>query len=109
MNKISKIRKGIKDALIEQLEAKNAATPFFLDMVDKYMTLWDDVEEMRADLKTKGRRYVCTSVSGKEYEKENENIKLIPQYMKEMRAMLSDMKISTENIILKGQETDDEL
>ena len=108
MIKRTTVRKRIQKGLIEQLKAKGADTPFFLDMVEKYMDLWDDVEEMRRDLKERGRHYPAVSSVGKAYEKENENIKLVPQYLKEMRSILSDMKISADNIVKLGDD-DDEL
>lgn len=63
---------------------------------------------MREDLKKRGRRFESVSVSGKVFERENEYVKIIPQYIKQMQSLLNDMKINPDTIILEGS-SDDEL
>ena len=91
---------------MQQLRAKGADTPFYRDLVDKYMVLWDSVELMIADIRAKGQTYWTISAAGREYEKDNPNVKLVPAYLKQMQSLLSDMGISPDKIILEGADDD---
>ena len=100
-------RRSIKKSLVLQLRAKGIDTPFYIDMVEKYMDLWDDLQKMREDLNERGRIVTAISASGNEYTKENENIKLIPAYIKQMQAMLDGMGITADSITPEGGAGDD--
>lgn len=99
-------REQIKESLLQQLRAKGADTYFYRDLVEKYMVLWDNVEEMMEDIRVRGRRYVSISVSGKEFEKDNMSMKMVPQYLKQMQSLLSDMGISPDKIVQEGADDD---
>ena len=100
-------RKKIKESLIKQLQSQGTDTPFYLDMVEKYLDLWDDIAKMRKDLKTRGRTYQTQSATGYPITKENENVKLIPNYIKQMQAMLDSMGIKPANITPDGKNCDE--
>ena len=104
--KSKRTRKQIKESLLQQLRAKGADTVFYRDLVDKYMDLWDGVEEMLEDIRVRGRRYSSVSVSGKEFEKDNLSQKMVPTYLKQMQSLLSDMGISPDKIIQEGADDD---
>ena len=100
-------RRAIKKSLIAQLKAKGIDTAFYVDLVCKYMDLWDDLQNMREDLKERGRIVTAVSASGNTYTKENENVKLIPAYIKQMQAMLDGMGITADSITPEGGAGDD--
>ncbi len=100
-------RSTLKKSLIGQLRSKGTDTPFYLDMVDKYMDMWSDLKAMRADIKKRGRMYTAMSASGNEYMKENENVKLIPAYIKQMQMMLDNMGITPETIVPEDGSSDE--
>ena len=103
------VRKEIRESLLMQLRGKGAFTPFYFDLVEKYMDLWDDVEVMREDIRDRGMRYEATSASGKVYEKPNENLDRIPRHLKEMESLLDRMKLSPDSVILEDGQDDDAL
>ena len=51
----------IKQSLVEQLERRKAATPYFLDLVDRYMTLWDVSMQLEQDIRARGVTYTDKS------------------------------------------------
>ena len=102
-------RKEVRASLLLQLRGKGADTAFYVDLVEKYMDLWDDVEDMREDIKENGMRYLTTSSTGKEYMKDNSNVDRIPKFLKEMESLLDRMGLDTENVILQEGQEDDAL
>ena len=49
-------RSEIQRSLIEQLTAQNKTDPYYMDLVEKYMSLWDLMKSLQKDIKTKGIR-----------------------------------------------------
>ncbi len=100
--KVEKVRKS----LIRQLEAKNACADHFLGLVNDYCFYFETVETMKKDIAEKGVTYTSMSASGKEYEKDNPAVKLLPGYTRQMLQILKELGLNTDNIV---QDEDDEL
>jgi phage terminase small subunit len=91
-------QKKIKDSLYAQLKAKGADVAHFEALVDDYMSYFKMVQAMKKDIKDKGMSYMTTSAAGKKYEKDNPNMKLLPQYTRSMLAILKELGLTTDNI-----------
>ena len=61
---------------------------------------------MKKDISERGNTYTSISSVGKEYEKDNPNVKLLPTYTRQMLQILKDLGLTTDNVV---QEDDDEL
>ena len=100
--KVEKVRKS----LIRQLEAKNACFDHFIGLVNDYCFYFETVEQLKKDILEKGVTYTSMSASGKEYEKDNPALKLLPGYTRQMLQILKDLGLNTANVMV---EEDDEL
>ncbi len=96
----------VKRSLLQQLKAKGAKLAHFVGLVEDYCWYYDQVEAMKEDIATRGLTYTAISSTGKEYEKDNPSVKLLPTYTRQMLQILKDLGISTDNI---PEEEDDEL
>lgn len=100
--KIDKVRKS----LIRQLESKGAGLDHFIGLVNDYCFYFETVEQMKKEIVEKGVTYTSVSASGKEYEKDNPAVKLLPTYTRQMLQILKDLGLTTANVMV---EEDDEL
>ncbi len=91
-------QKAIRESLYAQLRAKGADVAHFEALVDDYVSYFRMVKEMKKDIKKRGMTYPATSAAGKEYEKDNPNVKLLPQYTRSMLAILKDLGLTTDKI-----------
>lgn len=88
----------IRESLIKQLKDKGADVPPFLKLIDDYCFYAEQVDEMKKDIKTRGRVYNYTSSVGKESEKENPCVKNVLNYTKQMLAILKDLGLTTSTV-----------
>ena len=88
----------IRESLMAQLRAKGADVSHFEALVDDYMEYCNLIKKMKADLKKRGMTYTATSAAGKEYEKDNPNVKLLPQYTRSQLAILKELGLTTDKI-----------
>lgn len=86
----------IRNALVKQLEAKKAKTPYFLALVDDYIFLHNRVQKMKTSIRKEGAEYEAVSAAGKTYMKENPAVKNIILYNRQMLAILKEMGLSTD-------------
>lgn len=100
--KVEKVRKS----LIRQLESKNACLDHFIGLVNDYCFYFETVEDLKKNILEKGVTYTSMSASGKEYEKDNPALKLLPGYTRQMLQILKDLGLTTANVLV---EEDDEL
>lgn len=96
----------VKRSLLQQLKAKGAKLAHFVSLVEDYCWYYDQVEAMKEDIAERGLTYTAISSTGKEYEKDNPSVKLVPTYTRQMLQILKDLGISTDDI---PAEEDDEL
>ena len=90
---------------MHQLREKGADVAHFTTLIDDYITYYDLVKKMKADIKKNGLSYPAVSAAGKEYEKENPCVKMLPQYTRTMLAILKELGLTTDKI----DTSDDEL
>lgn len=94
----AKSEKAIRESLMTQLRAKGADASHFEGLVDDYVEYFRLVKKMKADIKKRGLSYTATSAAGKEYEKDNPNVKLLPQYTRAMLTILKDLGLTTDKV-----------
>lgn len=89
--------KSIKESLIKQLEEKGGKVEHFLSLIDDYIWMFNQVKEMKKDIKRNGIRIKVKSASGYEIEKDNPSIKNIVMYNKQMLNILKQLGLKTDN------------
>lgn len=94
----AKSQKAIRESLMAQLRAKGADVAHFEGLVDDYVEYFGLVKKMKTDIKKRGLSYPATSAAGKEYEKDNPNVKLLPQYTRAMLTILKDLGLTTDKV-----------
>lgn len=92
-------KKEIRDSLLEQLEQKGALQPQFIEQVNTAVFLFETIGKMKRNIKKKGTTYMAVSAVGKEYEKDNPDVKALPNYQRQLQALLKDLGLTTENVI----------
>lgn len=96
--------KKIKESLIKQLQDKGADVEHFKSLVDDYIWYWNQERAMQKDIKIRGRTYVAVSAAGKKYEKDNPSVKNATLYNKQKLAILKELGLTTENIVIDDNE-----
>lgn len=104
MRKPSKTR--VKNSLIEQLTQMGANIPFFEDLVEDYMCLWDVKNGLQKDIKERGVTYIDVSSVGVEMTKNNPSTKELTMVNRQMLSILEKLGLSTDKCKI---EDDDEL
>lgn len=104
MRKPSKTR--VKNSLIEQLTQMGANIPFFEDLVEDYMCLWDVKNGLQEDIKERGVTYIDVSSVGVEMMKNNPSTKELTMVNRQMLSILEKLGLSTDKCKV---EDDDEL
>lgn len=97
--------KKVRESLITQLKAKGADVSHFEALINDYIAYFNIVRKMKANIAKRGISYLAVSASGKEYEKDNPNVKLLPQYTRSMLSILKELGLTTDKVA----EDDDEL
>lgn len=95
----AKSEKEIKKSLMEQLRAKGADVAHFEQLIEDYLAYFKIVKKMKADIRKKGLSYKAVSAAGKEYEKDNPNVKALPQYTRAMLAILKELGLTVDKIV----------
>jgi phage terminase small subunit len=93
-----KSKKQIRESLMAQLKAKGADVDHFEALIDDYCTYFELVKKMKADIRKNGLTYMATSAAGKIYEKDNPNVKALPQYTRSMLTILKDLGLTTDKV-----------
>ena len=93
------LRKKIRKSLMDQLKNKGADIALYADLVEDYMSLWDLKEMLVTDIKETGLRTPDL--------KDSSSPKQLPIVNRQMLAMLKTMKLSTDEIISSGSDSDD--
>lgn len=104
MRKPSKTQ--VKNSLIEQLTQIGANIPFFEDLVEDYMCLWDVKNGLQTDIKERGVTYIDVSSVGVEMMKNNPSTKELTMVNRQMLSILEKLGLSTDKCKI---EDDDEL
>jgi len=85
--------KKIRESLVSQLQMMDADVDVYRSMVDDYCWMWQQVHEMKADIKRNGRVIDTVSASGKPYSKENPSVKNALLYSRQMVSILVSLGI----------------
>ena len=99
-----KSKKAIRESLIRQIEAKGANVDHFEALINDYVEYYGLVRKMEADIRKNGLTYTAMSASGKEYEKDNPCVKMLPQYTRTMLAILKDLGLTTDTVTDEEEE-----
>ena len=99
-----KSQKEVRDALMQQLRAKGADAAHFESLVDDYMAYFGMVRKLRADIRRRGLTYTSVSSTGKEYEKDNPSVKLLPTYTQAMLRILRELGLTTDEPVDDGTD-----
>lgn len=97
---------AVRESLMLQLKSKGADVAHFESLVDDYITYFGLVKKLKADIKKRGLTYPAISATGKEYEKDNPSVKLLPQYTRSMLTILRELGLTTDEPV---EDEDDEL
>lgn len=98
--------KQVKDSLIAQLQAKGADIALNQSLIDDYMFYWNFERKMQRDVKKRGCTYESTSAAGKTFEKENPSVKGAMLYNKQKLAILKELGITADKVILDNDDDD---
>lgn len=104
MRKPSKAQ--VKNSLIEQLTQMGAKMPFFEDLIEDYMCLWEVKNGLQKDIKERGVTYKDVSSVGVEMMKNNPSTKELTMVNRQMLSILEKLGLSTDKCKI---EEDDEL
>lgn len=91
------LRKSIEKNLRDQLVKRGADLDVYQDLVTDYMTLWDLKEQLKADVQDNGLRCSYATATGS-VERDNPSAKQLPVVNREMRAILRDLGLTTEDV-----------
>ncbi len=89
-------KKAIEESLVKQLELKGADVAHFRGLINDYMQYYTIAQKMEADIRKNGLAYKAMSAAGKEYMKDNPNVKLLPQYTRSMLTILKELGLTTD-------------
>lgn len=103
MSKAAEIKKSLED----QIKAKGADVTLYRALIDDYMWFYQQLSQMKADVRKRGRTYTAISAQGKDYEKNNPSVKDALLYNRQMVAILDALGLSTKTVV-GGTVTDDE-
>ena len=106
-NKAEKRDDEFRAALIAQLVARKADTPFFLEMVNEILYLRVQLRELKSLVEAGGIVTTSQGRNGNTRVSINEALREIRDTDKTIMMMLKEMKITTDNII--PEDEDDEL
>lgn len=94
----------VKKSLLEQLTQMGANIPFFEDLVEDYMCLWDVKNELQKDIKERGVTYKDVSSVGVEMMKNNPSTKELAMVNRQMLSILEKMGLSTDKCKIEEDE-----
>lgn len=111
MPRKTKVRKAkkytadmIRHSLYAQLDGKKAGVPHFQKLVEDYCWMAEQVDAMKADIHRRGMVYTTTVGNGKEAEKENPAVRYIPQYERQMLAILRELGLTVDTVDDEGPD-----
>lgn len=97
--------KIIRESLINQLKARKADTPFFVELVDEYMYLRNQLSKLKKAVKEVGLyEEEIFNNSGAKRLKANPMLKEVRETEKQMISILEKLKLSIDNVIAEDEE-----
>ena len=105
-------RKKIKESLLAALVAKGLDSPYFLDLLEDYMDLWDIKNKLRIDLQKRGPVVEWQNGANQKGLRKNDSLVEYPKISKRMTDILRqleiDGRIEIDEPSLKEGEIDDQ-
>lgn len=98
-NKAERMDDLVRNALIEQLKARKADTPFFLETVNEVIYMRQQLRELKKLVASGGIVKVGEDRRGNLRVSINDVLREIRDTEKTILTMLKEMKITTDNII----------
>ena len=97
--------KQIRDSLIDQLERSGNDTPYFLNLVEDYMSMYVNKELCQNDVSERGLNITSVGSTGQLVTKKNDSIDTSLKINQQMIKLLDMLGIKPET----GYEDDEEL
>lgn len=91
-------REKLRKSLLKQLKDIGADLPHFVDMVERYMDLWDISEALKEDIQERGTKYQDCSSTGVLMWKNNPSVKEQIMVSRQMMQILKDLNLTTDNL-----------
>lgn len=107
MNKRKITEESLRQSLYNQLVHRGADTDYFIDLADKYVSLWRVAENLEADIEKRGVMYEDFSSVGIKMWKNNPSVNELTKTTSQMAKLLTQLDLSTNNVLTDGE--DDEL
>lgn len=85
--------------LIEQLKRQKADAEHFIQMVDEYISYYDQLSKMQKDIKDRGITCKSVPAAGNNYEQDTPAVKVAAMLRKQKLAILKRLGISTNNVL----------
>lgn len=86
-------RKKVKDSILAALVAKGMDSPYFLDLVEDYMDLWDIKTKLRKDLQERGPVVEWQNGANQKGLRKNDSVVEYPKISKRMTDILRQLEI----------------
>ena len=96
--------KKVRESLEAQLREKGADVAHFQDILAQYMDFRQAYLESMEDYRENGKLIKVISAAGKTCDKENPAIKQAAIASQQMRAILKDLGLTTENCTAPGSD-----
>lgn len=97
----------VKQSLIDQLAAKGADIPAYMDLIDDYMSFWVAKEMTKIDIQMRGVYITYNNGGGQVGTKENPSLAYQLKISSHMLKILQQLKLDVDNT--DTGDTDDEL
>lgn len=98
---------AVKQSLLDQLDHKNARTPYFEDMVNKIMKLRQVAKALEDDIKHRGIVIEEPRMGGTSVQKNNPSIKDYNATIAQIQKLLTQLDLQTNNVMGEGFGSDD--
>ena len=86
-------RKKVRDSILAALVAKGMDSPYFLDLVEDYMDLWDIKRKLRVDLQQRGPVVEWQNGANQKGLRKNDSVVEYPKISKRMTDILRQLEI----------------
>ena len=86
-------RKKVKDSILAALVAKGMDSPYFLELVEDYMDLWDIKTKLRKDLQERGPVVEWQNGANQKGLRKNDSVVEYPKISKRMTNILRQLEI----------------
>ncbi len=101
-------QKRVRNSLVEQLKLKRQATPYYLDLVNDYITMMRIRDRLQKDIDEKGTLVEYNNGGGQRGYKKNDSVDQFNKICDRMIKQLDFLGIKPSETILEEDE-DDEL